>query len=47
MDVSLKRQTSALAADREATGRILPPAQTVLEEPFQPLQALKIQTDDK
>lgn len=45
--VSLKRQTSALAADREATGRILPPAQTVLEEPFQPLQAVKIQTDHK
>ena len=45
--VSLKRQTSALAADREATGRILPPAQTVLEEPFQPLQAVKIKTDHK
>ena len=47
MDVSFKRQTSALAADREASGRILPPAQAVSEEPFQPSQAVKIQTDDK
>lgn len=47
VDVSFKRQTSALAADKEASGRILPPAQAVSEEPFQPSQAVKIQTDDK
>jgi len=46
LDVSLNRQTSALAADREAIGRILPPAQVVLEEPLQPSQAVKIRTDD-
>ena len=46
MDVSLNQQTSALAADREVLGRILPPARAVLEEPLQPSQAVKIRTDD-
>ena len=46
MDVSLNRQTSALAADREVIRRILPPAQAVLEEPLQPSQVVKIRTDD-
>ena len=45
-DDTLSRQTSALAVDKEVTGRILPPVQAVLGEPLQPSQAVKIQTDD-
>ena len=42
----LSWQMSALAVDKEVTGRILPPVQTVLGEPLQPSQIVKIQTDD-
>lgn len=47
VDVTLNQQTSVSAAAREATGQIHLPAQAVLEEPLQPLQAANIQTDDK
>ena len=42
-EVTLNRQTSALAVDKEASERILPPVQAILGEPLQPSQAVKIQ----
>ena len=44
--VNLNRQTSALVADREATGRVLLSIQVVLEDPLQLSQPVKMQTDD-
>ena len=43
---SPNRQISALAADREATGRILPFVQAALEDPSQPSQTVKMQADE-
>ena len=43
---SPNRQISALAADREATGQILPFLQAALEDPSQPSQTVKMQADE-
>ena len=43
--VSPNRQISALAADRVATGRILPSVQAAFEDPSQPSQTVKMQAD--
>ena len=44
--VSPNRQISALAADREASGRILQFVQAALEDPSQPSQTVKWQADE-
>ncbi|XP_068708176.1 uncharacterized protein [Montipora foliosa] len=44
--VSPNRQISALAAVREATGRILPFVQAASEDPSQPSQTVKMQADE-
>ena len=46
MGVSPNRQISALAADREASGRILQFFQAALEDPSQPSQTVKWQADE-
>ena len=46
MGVSPNRQISALAADREASGRIRQFVQAALEDPSQPSQAVKWQADE-
>ena len=46
MGVSPNRQISALAADREASGRILQFVQAALEELSQPSQTVKWQADE-
>ena len=42
----VNRQISALAADREASGRILQFVQAALEDPSQPSQTVKWQADE-
>ena len=46
MGVSPNRQISALAADREATGRIPQFVQAALEDPSQSSQTVKWQADE-
>ena len=46
VSVSPNRQISALAADREATGRILQFVQAALEDPSQPSQTVTMQADE-
>ena len=46
MGVGPNQQISALAADREATGRILKFVQAALEDPSQPSQTVKMQADE-
>ena len=46
MGLSPNRQISALAADREATERILQFVQAALEDPSQASQTVKMQADE-
>ena len=46
MGVSPNRQISALAVDRESTGRILHFVQAASEDPSQPPQTVKMQADE-
>ena len=46
MGVSPNQQISALAVDREATGRILQFVPAALEDPSQPSQTVKMQADE-
>ena len=46
MGVSPNLQISALAADSEATGRILQFVQAALKDPSQPSQTVKMQADE-